>query len=533
MKTFTRIIAMLLVCVFLGAALVACGNKKNDNKEESKPTESNKPTQNGGVSEIITNEFGEESFTTAIQESLDFEEEELTVLVLDRVRNTREWYKESPEDELDEAIAMRNAAVEDELNVVIDYTYVPDYDIDATFAKLISEDVLDKYHYYDIVANYAYYGANTTIRDYLANFLDTETFPYFNFDLPCWNQAMVQNTTFNNRLYYIAGDLNISMFDNAMVIWHNKTLYDKKKEETDPVNMQDVALDGKWTYSELYRWSSVFYENANGKEGKQDDDNYGFCMYAKDGGASGDPCPTDAMPYAWDIQFVATNNDGTHSFTVADNEKAESALRMFQNLIAGDGVVYSYYADDAAQLFAAGHYVFWTDRIYWNQEVNTSIREMNDKYGLLPMPKYDAEQEQYGTTSQDCYNLMTLIDHSESPVPTKGKAVSAYLQLSTEESYAGVRGYYFNRIIKPKFFGTDDSEGTVTKSIALFDIIVDNIKFDFVTIYSYQLSNIAHLWRGAAFSTETLTQRYNAKKDAFEDAIKKTDEFLGLRTIDE
>jgi hypothetical protein len=90
-------------------------------------------------------------------------------------------------------------------------------------------------------------------------------------------------------------------------------------------------------------------------------------------------------------------------------------------------------------------------------------------------------------------------------------------------------------VVKPKFFGTDDSEGTVTRSVALFDIIVANIKFDYCYIYSQQLNNINHLWRAAALATETdsLEKRYNNNKEAFEKAIMETDAWLGLREIDE
>ena len=180
--------------------------------------------------------------------------------------------------------------------------------------------------------------------------------------------------------------------------------------------------------------------------------------------------------------------------------------------------------------FAAGKYVFYASTIYPGKDANMQIREMEDTYGLLPIPKYDLDQDQYGTTATDGYSLMGVLDHSESTIPTKGKAVSAYLQLMTEESYTSVRGYYFNRIIKPKYFGTDDSEGTVTNSIALFDIIVDNIEFEYWTVYSAQLNNIAWLWRDSFRDfVPSLEAGFKAKADAYDDAIKSTDAWLGLR----
>jgi hypothetical protein len=526
MNFLKRTIALLLVLCFVLTALVACG-KKTDNGDTE---ENDNDASHNQATEKQTTIYGEPTFESIVpSEDLDFEGEELTILIRNNVQNTREWYKATTEDELDEAIAIRNEAVCETLNVTITFEFLDGNGANhgpyiQALMSSIQTDVDSDLHYYDIGCNFSYYCSSASIRDYAANLLDTEQFPYFDFSLPCWNQTIIEDTTFNDRLHYVAGDSNISMFDAAMIIWHNKTLYDEKKEDTDPDNMQELALDGLWTYNELYMWANRLYEDSNGTSGKQIDDTYGFGAYGNN------PCPADALPYAWDLDLLIENNDKTHNFNIEGNEKAEEALNRFRNLFSGVGTQKDeYQCSTTTKNFAAGRYIFFTDRIFWNTENNMAIREMEDKYGLLPLPKYDVEQEQYGTTAQDYYNLLMVIDHAGSSVATKGEAVSAYLQLSCEESYTGVRGYYFNRIIKPKFFGTDDSEGTVTKSIALFDIIVDNIEFDYCTIYSPQLNNVNHLWRAACYSDNTLEYRYQTNKEAYEKAIMETDAWLGLR----
>ncbi|MBE6592660.1 MAG: extracellular solute-binding protein [Ruminococcaceae bacterium] len=532
MNALKKIICILMVLCFIGTALVGCSKKQNGDAQNS---ENGSDGATAAPTQKPTNEYGEPSFTTAIPvNDLDFEGEELTMLLRNNVQNTREWYKSTTEDELDEAIAMRNSACEETLNVQIEFEFLDGNGNDhgpytQGLYSNIQTDVNSDLHYYDIGCNFSYYCASPLIRDYAANLLDTEQFPYFDFSLPCWNQSIVEDTTFNDQLFYVAGDSNISMFDAAMIMWYNKTLYDKKREDTDPVNIQDLALAGGWTYDELYRWAQRIYEDNNGVEGKQADDTYGFGAYGQN------PCPADCLPYAWDLQLVVENNDKTHEFAIAGNEKAEKALTMYRNLLAANGSTMSTGLSANTKNFAAGCYVFYNDRLFWNYDTNMMIREMEDKYGLLPMPKFDAEQEEYGTTSQDYYNLYMIIDHSGSSVKTKGEAISAFLQLANEESYTGVRGYYFNRIIKPKFFGTDDSEGTVTKSIALFDIIISNIEFDYMTIYSIQLANVNHLWRSACYdaTNASLESRYSARQAEFEKAIIETDAWLGLRSAPE
>jgi hypothetical protein len=515
---------MILVLSFIAASLVACGDKGKENGEGSASL-GDQSTMKG------TNVYGEPSFTTANDyDILDFEGERVTVLVRDYFANSREWYKQSPEDELDEAIAMRNVAVSEALNIELDFEWVPDngsdyYGYVERFHGMITDDVDNGFHYYDISANFGGPSVSAAIRDYTLNLMDKDLFPYFDFSLPCWNRTMVENTCFNGRLHYISGDINLSMFDAAMVIWHNKTLYDRHREPTDPENIQELALEGYWTYEELYKWTSTFYEDSNGTAGRQEDDTYALMA------SNSQPCPRDCITYAWNIDTVIENPDGTHSFNIIGNEKLEKALTMYRNLIEpGKGTVDSW----NARLFAAGKSMFYMQRMYANREDNMAIREMEDKYGLLPMPKFDAEQEQYATTAQDFFTIMFVLDHSKSSVPTKGEAVSAFLQLACEESYTGVRGYYFNRIIKPKFFGTDDSEGTVTRSVALFDIIIANIKFDYSYIFSQQLNSIMTLWRHTVVNSAmpSMEAAFMAKQDAYETAILQTDAWLGLRTLD-
>ena len=129
---------------------------------------------------------------------------------------------------------------------------------------------------------------------------------------------------------------------------------------------------------------------------------------------------------------------------------------------------------------------------------------------------------------------MSVLDHAESTVPTKGEAISAYLQLATEESYTSVRGYYFNRIVKPKYFGQDDSLGTVTKSITIFDNIINNLTFDFWTIYSGQLGNLTWIWRDSLLADRNSAEAaYLSRQAELDEALLEMDAWFGLITIDE
>ena len=549
-----RIIALLLVLCFIGLALVACGGEpeetdeteketssetteennedpedpgeepeeteeteankpskpgettKPTTKPTSKPTNKPKPTESQEVTSTETDEFGQNELVSAVpSDELDFESLEIIILVRDNVNLYREWQKKDTDAAnidatLDDAIATRNDIVEATLNITPKFVYqtYSGYD-DAVgkFNQLIRTDVLQGNHLYDIVVNQAYPAINPNIRDCLANLNDKDMFPYFSFKMPCWNQAIVENTLINGKIFAIAGDINLSMFDYATVIWCNKDLYAQHRveEEGDPENIQDFALEGDWTYELLYNWASRPAQDTD--TGTVCGDLHGF---------AGTFHFFDAAPAAWDFSLVEETNDGRHKYTVKENQKAQDALDALNILIEQSGYA-DYHTQGQGQVctcekgqvkhFTEGAYVFMSSIVYGGEQANSMIRDMQMRYCILPIPKWEVEQENYGTTSADTYNLITVLNHYENiDYPLLGNEVSAYLQLMTEESYTDVRKYYFERIIKSKFFGAEeDADGTVEKSQEMFDMIVDNIEFATETIYSTLLNDIGWLWR--------------------------------------
>ena len=533
------------------AALVSCGNKGGETGGSGDSGSGANGSGGNGVTEAPkeTDEFGQEKFTSAIDvDSMDFEGKKLTVLHRDDIRYQREWYKEEADivDDLDEVIAARNESVEGDLNLDVEYVALCQggyQECKADFTAAIQADHPSGsgLNQYDIVANYAYAGADAGVRDLIANLNDKETFPYFDFSLPCWNQAIVKTNTVNNKLYYITGDLNLSTFDKTIVVFLNKTQYDAKKASvTDaPEDLQELAIAGNnatggFTYEELYKWASL-YEDT---DANSTDDCGDFHAIS----AGFESVPLDAFPYAWDLGLLKTEADGKHAYSIEGNTKVDEALTKIKNILSAtvsEGVcnenrtqgctAFGGYSEPISH-FANDRSVFTLHFLYCSDDDNMAIRNMTSEIGLLPMPKYDAEQKNYGTTAHDSYTLMTVIDHSESTTPTKGEMISAFLQYSTEESYTNVRGYYINRIVKTKYFGQNDS---VSMSVEIFDIIASNIIFDFFSVYAPQLNDVFNnCWRYVVTEDaenakgSTPAEAFANDKTTYDEALSKLDTWL-------
>ncbi len=364
------------------------GNSGNTGNTGGNPTPPSGPSYGGNV------------FVSAVPvDELDFEGETITLMIRNHERYIREFGKRTSSDNdiLDQAIKLRDEQVARALNIILVPTYHASGDANlcfTTYVDVIKNDVQQDLHEYDVAAQFGYWASSVSIRDYSANLLDKDTFPYLDFTLPCWNQSVVENSNINGKSLVCAGDITLSIYDFAMVMWMNNTLYDELKDEDDPENIQDLVIQGigkkgGWTVSDLYKWSNV-YENSSSDEC----DTYGIYIQGESWCAQ----PTDGIPYFWDLDLITTNNDGTHSYNLVGNQKAEDAIVLFRDIYDGEGNGFMHNYEGRCNYggcFTAGNIVFKGDVLFWNEAGNLALREMEDDYALIPWQKSDEIQMEY------------------------------------------------------------------------------------------------------------------------------------------
>ena len=433
---------------------------------------------------------------------LDFEDLELTILLPDTELYHREWYIADVDKvyTLPEAIATRNEEVPDELGLKINYKYMPD---DAVqFRDLVLNDILIGEHNYDIVLNQSSVMSQLAYRCALANLLDKEQFPYFEFEGAQWNASVTKNLTVNGKLYFNTGAFSTTMLDNISAMFVNMKLYESYRADGAPEFLQECAVEGKWTYEEMYRFITAF-------EGEKP----GTLSLVIDNDLSNNDV----------IQSFATAFDtalmGDHG--IVNNARAESVLTRMRELYLTAGVS----SDYGMEKFVEGESFFLMTKMYKDRESNLSMREMGLNFGLMPLPKYDEEQEQYKAVSMGG-SFIGILDHSKSDKQTYALAVSAFAERMAEASHEGIFGYYFNDVMKPKYFG--DGVYPMPSIIAIFDTMINNIEFEFCNVYSAELGGIGDIWGEAYSNNKTLAQSYLDKQSEYEESLSKLDKFFGV-----
>ena len=501
-----RTVALLIVMLML-ISLISCDIKMLDKS----PDES-----------VANSEITEKPENPIDWDSLDFENKELNILVRDDINANRDWAKEDTGDnELNIAICERNDVVAKVLDLKVKFTSVPYSDHDdlcVKMSEIIEKDVNNKLYKYDIVAHHSYETSKLVLKGLYSNLLDKELFPYFDFTKVCWNQSIVNNCTINGKLYTAVGDMNISLADNAMAIWHNPDLYDEIKDDTDSKDLCELVLSQEWTYDQLYRWSSYYRKDRWGTD----------CDIV---------CGTDfrlehgwALPRAFELDFIREREDGTHFFEYAENEKAELVMKEWIELCKQKGNGYYLEGDCACSYQRNSHFVdgkvlFKSDVLYKSAEYNAAIREMEWRYMVLPMPKYDKAQEKYHTTAKHGFNMMAVVNRPDAAA-IKGEAISAYLQFANQYSYRFVRGYYYENVIHPKYFGYDYQNEHISNMVTMFDTILNGIEFDILNVYGSVLDDAEWIWSDAICSERTLGEVYADNSKEYTDALNELDKWF-------
>lgn len=204
------------------------------------------------------------------------------------------------------------------------------------------------------------------------------------------------------------------------------------------------------------------------------------------------------------VDIIQKNSDGDYEIVFESGELhdvAEKTLRLFYNT---DNAMYNvkHYGlddeqNDIRELFSEGSGAMATLRIM--ELENGVMRNMDQEFGVVPMPKYDENQKQYRTLLHDQFTVLCI------PTTVKGEhldEMSAVLEALSSVSYKTVKPAYYETTLRTKI--AQDPQ-----SAEMMDIIIDNIYIDAGIIYTNALSSFHDKFRQIMGSGKnTVTSEY-------------------------
>jgi len=488
MKLFISILTLMLALSIFATSAVSCGSVETDTE-----------TEGSKVTEVVTeSEDPRQAVKDDVPAGLNFSNvanNTVTFFVRD---DSTLWKNELDVDEITDdtlydAIYRRNDTVEQRLGVIITTIgQAGNYANHVAWNETLRNAVNTKTGDFDGTAFYMSRGSALATEGMYYNVID---FPNLSLDKPWWNQNIQDEVSLFGTLYFLAGDIAITQTASGFAIFYNKDLFEKYYSSAN-VDLYQTVRDGAWTIDVLYELVEPVWEDINSSGVMDDGDVAGFNAHTRkdDGGM-------DSWIAAMGISLT-TMKEGVPELSFY-SERTVSAFEKVKELhLDNTGTLYSDGFDTTK--FINGNLMFTRAML----NAGSELRDATFGYGVLPMPKYDVEQTNYATITENTASLISILASCEDD---RKEMVGATLELMAAESYKQVTPAYYETALKSKYANApEDAE--------MYDVILGSFTFSFGYCYSsVSLASIGSLFRDL---DKDLAQAYTANATQYETALQ-------------
>lgn len=390
-----------------------------------------------------------------------------------------EFFVEEQNGEIvNDAIFARNMAVEERMNIALEYRLEPGaFDQRNEWVKTLSTSITAGDGAYDISGGYSMAGASLASKGMCLPLNDR---PYLDFSMPWWPSSLLDEATCGGRLYFCSGDISTYMIYYLYGVYFNQDILGEYEMESP----YDLVQSGTWTLDRMSEMTSAVYVDLNGDGKKGFEDRLGYITYA-----------IFVDPYFFSCGLRTTEKDeGDIPFLSPDfsSEKAHSVLEKVVALtsdetnLLGNGSEQMLLSND---VFKEGRALFISHEFTY---AVLHLRDVEFTYGIVPYPKYDEAQAEYVTITSFPYTLYGI------PIDARDPDMSAaVLEAMASESYRTVSPALFENAFKVKY--AQDIQSSL-----MYDLIRSTVSFDFGRVFNNDLNGLTYsLFRSAIIDKNT------------------------------
>jgi len=289
---------------------------------------------------------------------------------------------------------------------------------------------------------------------------DFRNLPIVNLEADYYDQNSNKSLSVANRLYFSFGDMTMQNLDLTWCVMFNKQLVDQYQIGS----IYDLVSNNEWTIAKLLELSNNITNDTDGNGVLNEYDLYG--------NATPYDRTTMAFMYSGGVEFVTKDENDYPVY----NPLSELAYNVFSDALA-------YFSTDSClnintlpgawrkseEMFMNNQFLFYTECM----QNLARFRDMEVDFGVVPMPKYTPEQENY--VSMVCDFPATLVIPSYcTDLDFTGFTVEALNAKSSET----VRTAYVDKCLKYKYSRDEESS-------AYLNIILDTMYYDPAYIYRW------------------------------------------------
>jgi len=505
-----KYLCLLMALLMVVACFAACGGDKPNNDDSSKPSTST----DAGSKEEESQATGT-VYQDMLPEAVDMGGREFNILQrwFGYGKETIDFQGEVIWDESEESGTMTNInlakrqvleAVQKDYNCKI--VGEMSTDTAGNIRTFVQEDMLSGAPTIDFCFETYYYYYSFIENGYL---VDLKTLG-IDFSKPWWDQDGVSDLSVGGKLYYALGDINTYDNDGTFVLLFNKSLYEEKGGN--PADLYKLAADGDWTFAKFAEKVKGFGADFDGNNVRDELDVYGLLTETSNlynhiiaaGEKTVDKDANDQPIFALDTERVYNaNNDAVDLYTNT-NDVLVADLEVYVNKFPGQDV----YGQTVTKAFKEGRGLFYmTSLIHLPY-----FRDMEDDFGILPIPKYDDTQDRYYHTMGAHTASVVFVPYTSLSVGEKGKQIGTILD---------ALGAYSKDYLTPEYYEKQLKRGDASDpdSAAMLDVIFGSRTFDLGTVFAAAWSDPTVMCQHL---DKNLKSRIDGNKDIIEIAIEES-----------
>jgi len=355
-----------------------------------------------------------------------------------------------------DAVLLRNQVAEDKYNIEIKEIKSSNVRADTERAVRAGDDL------YNAIFAITWEGTALAQSGML---LDLNTLPNIDFSQPWWDPNVKNDLSIANKTYFMTGDISVMDDNCTMLFFFNKKLI-QDYGLTDPY---DLLRGNNWTIDEYAKLVKSVSRDLNGDGIMDQNDQFGNLMAFH---------YIQYMVQGAGMRYAELDRDGFPQITFMSERTTSAVSKLFdlyfddtvcmfiQNLNPPGGMnEYTY----GRQLFTNDQFLF----VLSQPLIFYEFRDMESEFGIMPIPKYDSNQDRYYSPVDTACTFLSV------PITVESIDFTGYvLEAFAAESKNIVTPAYYEIMLKRKY--TRDEE-----SAEILDLISQSRLYDLGINYNW------------------------------------------------
>ncbi len=496
-----RSLSAILAAMMLTASFAACANTAED--EETTPESVTNAVGTSGESGPAGTEPETDAAEYALEQlgEIDFGGRTFGVLYQGVFKS--EIYAEDMASDseggtaqvINDAVYTRNSLLEDLCKLELAYIERDD----ASISNMVQNESAAPTGDFQLIDAYTFYNASLAISNHLADLtvLGTEL------EGEWWDKGTA-DFVLKGGVYFMSGSPNFDDDNKTYVMIFNKEL--RETYANTVPNPYDTVRDSKWTLDYFNKIiQGISAEDGSGTWDALD--TYGFVTTWEYG---------TTLFHGSDLRYILNNAEtDMPTLYLGDKSRMEKALEVIELSQKIYHENHATFMSPGGQenlgttAFTEGRALFFGDTCMYLAHFNST---MTGEYGVLPIPKYDEDQEFYRTwthSSASSFSITTSVAEDDREVI--GQILTAYAILSHQH-------------VKPAFYDTVLTSRNVhdVDSVEMLDILFSNRVYDMAFYFELGLSDLVK--NAVNDNTTSFSSAYTRATNKFDTKIER---FLG------